>query len=249
MQQDKTAEVLFFDRFGAEMDFDAFSDRGYQRVLRELLARLEHARMHPHKGFRIADLGCATGCFTKRLADLGYSVIGFDMSKRCIDHARSKYPGLDFEVGDIESLPLPDGSVDVVTLFGVLHHFPDMTAPLRECTRVLKKGGLLFAFDPRMYNPFIWLYRNRRSPFFSAERTTKNEYPLTKRQLSAALAACSFTTANIHAIAGVTLSRRSNKFSRRVRTLMPVYNAAELLFDLPLLRHALGSYLITAARR
>ena len=44
-----------------------------------------------------------------------------------------------------EAIPLPDASVDVVFARQVLHHTRDLTAVLRECSRVLGTGGLLLA--------------------------------------------------------------------------------------------------------
>lgn len=44
-----------------------------------------------------------------------------------------------------ESIPLPDGSVDVVYARQVLHHTRDLKEVLRECARVLVPGGVLLA--------------------------------------------------------------------------------------------------------
>ncbi|MDQ6671598.1 MAG: methyltransferase domain-containing protein [Chloroflexota bacterium] len=44
-----------------------------------------------------------------------------------------------------EQIPLPDASVDVVFARQVLHHIPEPALAIRECTRVLRRGGALLA--------------------------------------------------------------------------------------------------------
>jgi SAM-dependent methyltransferase len=55
--------------------------------------------------------------------------------------------GIDFQ-SDAGSLPLPDGSVDLVLLLEVLEHVAHPDGVLAECARVLKPGGTLIASVP-----------------------------------------------------------------------------------------------------
>ena len=43
---------------------------------------------------------------------------------------------------------------------------------------MLKPGGRFVAFDPNRMNPFMWLYRDRASPFYSSVGVTENERPI-----------------------------------------------------------------------
>ncbi len=45
-------------------------------------------------------------------------------------------------------LPFPDGSIDLVTCFGVLHHIPNVTAVMREVCRCMSKGGQMLLREP-----------------------------------------------------------------------------------------------------
>jgi len=54
----------------------------------------------------------------------------------------------DYKVVSSEILPLPDGSVDVVSSFSVIEHQPDKRLAIDEVARVLKPGGLFaISFD------------------------------------------------------------------------------------------------------
>ena len=100
--------------------------------------------------------------------------------------ARSKrYPDLEFLEGDAEHLPFPSSSLDGVLLSGLVHHLPDPSRCAAEVFRVLKPGGAFVAFDPNRMNPFMYLYRDRSSPFYSSVGVTENERPVLAQQVAA----------------------------------------------------------------
>ena len=43
---------------------------------------------------------------------------------------------------------------------------------------MLRPGGRFVAFDPNRMNPFMCLYRDRSSPFYSPVGVTENERPV-----------------------------------------------------------------------
>lgn len=56
-------------------------------------------------------------------------------------------PGIEFVLGDAESLPFEDATFDLVTCRIAAHHFPHVSAFLAEVTRVLVPGGRLVLQD------------------------------------------------------------------------------------------------------
>ncbi|MFZ1991118.1 MAG: methyltransferase domain-containing protein [Alphaproteobacteria bacterium] len=93
----------------------------------------------------ILDLGCGTGRYSSALAaHFAARVTGVDPSEKMLAEARKKSSGaVHFLRGSAEAIPLTDGSVDMVFMSMVLHHFADPRQAARECHRVLREGGMV----------------------------------------------------------------------------------------------------------
>lgn len=71
-------------------------------------------------GRRVLEVGCGTGVFLRRAADLGADVFGIDASEALLGLARERVPEADLRLGDMEALPFDDDSFDVVAGFNAL---------------------------------------------------------------------------------------------------------------------------------
>jgi ubiquinone/menaquinone biosynthesis C-methylase UbiE len=213
--QDKQKEIEFFDAHAAADDYDVFTPEANARII----AAFRRLTGLP-AGARVADLGCGSGAFTERLRQAGYQATGIDISPKLIAVGRSKYPGLDLIEGDVEHLPFPDGSFDGVLLSGLVHHFPDPARCAAETFRILKSGGRFMAFDPNRMNPFMYLYRDRTSPFYSPVGVTQNERPVLARQTADVFRKAGFEVKTDY-LAGLSYRYVA---SARTRVFLPVYN-------------------------
>jgi ubiquinone/menaquinone biosynthesis C-methylase UbiE len=93
------------------------------------------------------DAACGTGRHAAILAELGWEVIGVDRTDAMLERARAKVPTGTFHLGLLESLPLEDASVDLVTCGLALTHVEDLGPVFAEFARVLRAGGRVVTTD------------------------------------------------------------------------------------------------------
>ena len=105
----------------------------------------------------VADLGCGDGYLTIEASRWAKRVIAVDRSPEMLTRAkalakRRGVSNITWKRGELESVPLDDGSVEIAVLSQALHHAEDPRAALGEAWRVLKPGGRLLVLDLRQHD-------------------------------------------------------------------------------------------------
>jgi ubiquinone/menaquinone biosynthesis C-methylase UbiE len=234
--QDKQKEIAFFDGHAAEDAYDVFTPESNKRLI-ETCTHL--AGLKP--GARVADLGCGSGVFTDLLNRQGYDAVGLDISPKLIALGKAKYPKVEFLEGDVEQLPLPSSSLDGVLLSGLVHHLPDPALCAAEVFRVIKPGGAFVAFDPNRMNPFMYLYRDRSSPFYSPVGVTENERPVLAHQIATVFRKSGFKVGTDY----LSDLRYRYLASAKLRWLLPAYNAVDGAVFAPNFMRPFRSFVLT----
>jgi demethylmenaquinone methyltransferase/2-methoxy-6-polyprenyl-1,4-benzoquinol methylase len=118
---------------------------GQDRLWKERVVELAAAG----PGDRVLDLACGTADIGLRLAARGAAVVGLDLTDSMLRLARAKDIAgrLRLVVGDMTMLPIPTGSMDVVTVGYGLRNVPSLDDALSEILRVLRPRGRFVSLD------------------------------------------------------------------------------------------------------
>jgi SAM-dependent methyltransferase len=123
------------------------------------------------RGATVLEAGVGEGYGAALLTGSARRVVGLELDAPTAVHVARRYArdgtALHVVRADLQALPVPDASIDVVVTLQVIEHLADQPGFLRECARVLRPGGRLHcstpnrltfspgnALDDRPLNPF-----------------------------------------------------------------------------------------------
>jgi len=104
----------------------------------------------------LLDIGCGYGSFILQARKQGIDAIGIDVSQFEIEFARTRIkkeipsdnPEYVYRLGSGSELPFSCEQFDVVTLWNVMEHSPDIDKLISEVNRVLRTGGRVYIICP-----------------------------------------------------------------------------------------------------
>lgn len=98
-------------------------------------------RVRLRSGAAYLDAGCGAGMASQIAAERGARVSGLDAADNLLAIARTRVPDGDFRVGELESLPFPDHTFDLVTGFNSFQYAGNPSVALAEARRVAKPSA------------------------------------------------------------------------------------------------------------
>ncbi|MBE7560962.1 class I SAM-dependent methyltransferase [bacterium] len=128
-------------------------DAAYHRGFLAFVARWLDARRFP----RLLDLGCGTAASTACLSELGFRVVGSDLSPLFLSEGRRRCGAESLVCGDAFALPFGDGAFDAVVSYEFIEHVPDVPRVLAEMARLTRPGGRILISSPNLCSPFFAL--------------------------------------------------------------------------------------------
>lgn len=110
---------------------------------------------------RILEVGCGPGLMAPHFLQHDFEYVGVDISPGMIAEAKRTCgeddSSADFTVGDVQQLPFPDASFDVVLCLGALEYVSSERLALHEMRRVLRPSGLAVISANNKWSPYnVW---------------------------------------------------------------------------------------------
>jgi ArsR family transcriptional regulator len=145
--------AVLAERSTKSREFFATSAGQWDRLRSELFgARAELAALPAllDDQWTVGDLGCGTGQVTASLAPFVRRVIAVDASAPMLAAAEARlapFGNVELHHGELEALPIADGTLDAAVLSLALHLAPEPARVLAEAARVLRAGGKLLIVD------------------------------------------------------------------------------------------------------
>jgi ubiquinone/menaquinone biosynthesis C-methylase UbiE len=145
----------FFERVATDWDTMRLAYYG-ERVI-EKMAEISGVG----EDSEVADVGIGTGFVAAGIAPRVKRVVVVDNAPAMLEVARGNLTALGVSnvalmAGEVERLPLDDGSVDAAFANMVLHHAEHPTAMLREMARVVRPGGRV-AITDEVEHLYAWM--------------------------------------------------------------------------------------------
>lgn len=137
--------MAIFDQEASE--YDTWYQSNLGKFVDQVETELAFSLFKPEGEMKILDVGCGTGNFSIKLAEMGCKVIGIDKSEKMLEEAKRKaeMKGLNIEFlnMDVYDIELSDESFDGVFSMAAFEFIKRPKKAYDEMYRVLKKGGYL----------------------------------------------------------------------------------------------------------
>ena len=109
--------------------------------------KISDKKINPFNELKILDIGCGGGLISEPMARLGANVTGIDASEKNIKIAQIHSEENNLKINYINSSPerlKEKEEFDIILNLEIIEHVEDVKLYIDSCSRLLKKGGLMF---------------------------------------------------------------------------------------------------------
>ena len=157
--------MLNLDVYRQEYFLKEFSDNERKtRHFKDKLKNVMEMVLPIKKGEKILDIGTCSGTFAFECRNYKARVFATDISEIAINYCKEKarrkgFNDMVFAVCSAERQPFKSNFFDKIILADLIEHLPYniFLKTLKECKRLLKKGGKLIIYTPNRKHIFEWL--------------------------------------------------------------------------------------------
>jgi SAM-dependent methyltransferase len=144
LRKRKDSSRAYFDELAGRFGKDYVPGRSW-KALAEALIKVLNYKV-------VADLGAGEGTLAQLLAQRAEKVIAVDLSPKMVEFGQNLavqngLSNLEYRIGDIETPPIDNSSLDLAVLSQALHHAEHPQRALDAAFRILKPGGRLIVLD------------------------------------------------------------------------------------------------------
>lgn len=140
--------ILYMNTMNANRNIDKYNENAeeYSKRIRNKgpVNLIRSIKNYIPQG-KILDIACAAGRDSRRLKDLGYEVVGIDLSLKLLSIAKKENPDIIFLEQDATKMEFPKNYFDGILAIGFIHELARKKVMefVSECFRVLKKDGYI----------------------------------------------------------------------------------------------------------
>ncbi len=128
--------------------FDYHDSDVAEKVIRsDAIRSLREVEKYKSNG-KLLDVGCGRGFFIDEARKRGWQVYGIDYSKKVTDYAK-RILGLEVRQADIFTFATRR-KFDIVTLNQVIEHVSNPNRLMKQCHKLLKRGGMIYLATPNI---------------------------------------------------------------------------------------------------
>ena len=154
------------------------------KLVDEIETRLTMEMFIPFSGMNVLDIGCGTGNYSIKLAELGCKVTAIDVSDKMLELAKKKAQlsgyNIEFQLGSCENLHFKENTFDAVFSITAIEFFKDVIKSFDEMFRVAKKSAPIVVGTINKDSSWGELYE---TPFFQENTVFKYANLLSKTDL------------------------------------------------------------------